>query len=305
MSIFFPEYRGHLTEGVTYNRSNNTLLWVDIIQAEVHRVVLNDPPTNHQTIKLEASEESIGAIGLTQDDDVIIICAKYGVAKGNFSTGDISYFLKYPENKRLRSNDGTIDPWGNLWIGRMTDFPEGDVQPEGKLYHINSKDLTITDMLPNEELFIPNGLAFNGNKFYWTDSLRFTIWSFDYDHVTNKLSNRQVHSKTKELFPGANSPEPDGFSMTNDAHIYGAVFSTSTVVHLDDTGKLIEKFEFPSSRITCTAIGGENDDELYVTTCNENLKGEVNHGGTDLGGHLFRVKLAKKANGQVSNLWQA
>ena len=124
-NIFPKGYRGRLTEGVTYDERNNTLLWVDIIQGEVHRVFLDNTNTNintssssHETLKWDSSNESIGAICLTNDPNKLIICSKYGLAYGDFSSSTIEYFFKYPhttnpdEKLRLRSNDGIIDPWG-------------------------------------------------------------------------------------------------------------------------------------------------------------------------------------------------
>ena len=37
-----------------------------------------------------------------------------------------------PDNERLRSNDGAVDPHGRLWVGTMTDFGLGPFQPEGE-----------------------------------------------------------------------------------------------------------------------------------------------------------------------------
>lgn len=306
--IFLPEYRGRLTEGVTYNPSNDTLIWIDIIAAEVHRVSLTDPnDRQHEFFAFpKDSGETIGAIGLTSDDDTVIVCAKYGVATGNFVNGNIEYFFKYPENQRLRSNDGTIDPWGHLWIGVMTDFASGDVLPEGTLFRINCHDLSVQTMLENT--LISNGLAFsNGGKtFLWTDSLTFTIWQFDYDNITNTLSNKRPFYDTRDTFDGP-SPEPDGLTLTKDAEVYTAVFSCSSVVHLDSKGKVFRRFALPALNPTCTTIGGKNLDELYITTAHKDLKDknaniDAADKNNDLGGYLFKYKL-ESSQGQTKNIW--
>ncbi|KAK6203461.1 Gluconolactonase putatively [Scheffersomyces amazonensis] len=314
-NIFLPEYRGRLTEGITYDGRTNKLLWVDIIVGEVHRVDLDSPSSSHEVLKWGSEEESIGAIALTSNPDIVLVCGKYGVAKGDFQHKSIEYFLKYPvtesESKRLRSNDGIIDPWGNLWIGLMNDFPitkaEG-VKPEGYLYRINYKDLTVDTML--DKTLIANGLAFSedGKTLYWTDSLTFTIWKFDYDYKTNSLTNKRSHVNIKNVFPEFESPEPDGLTMTKNEEIFSAVFSTNSVIHVNNQGELLEKFEIPAEKITCVISGGKNNDELYVTTGHielldstatisaEDLQG-------DLGGFLFKIKLPKSINGQAKNIW--
>lgn len=314
----FPEYRGRLTEGITYNRANNTLLWVDIIAGEVHRIFLDDGnySKRHQVISFKEPGESIGAIGLTEDNNRVLICAKYGIAIGSFETKEISYFFKFPhsdeQKRRLRSNDGIVDPWGHLWIGVMTDFPitkaEGKVSPEGYLYRINSQDLSVETMESNS--FISNGLAFSddGTKFYWTDLLTFTVWQYDYDHTTNTLSNKKPLLETKKVYPENNSPEPDGLSLAADGHFYHAVFGTSSVLEYTDSGEPVTKFKLPAQRITCTAVGGQNDDELFITTAHANhtdgnFKIDPTNRKGDLGGFLFRVKLPRKLNSKTKNVW--
>ncbi|KAF5213252.1 hypothetical protein A9F13_08g01639 [Clavispora lusitaniae] len=314
-NILFPSYRGRLTEGITYNPSNNTLLWVDIIQAQVHRIRLDDEEDygkHHEVISLDDPKESAGALFLTKDSDIVLISTKYGVCKGAFSTGKAEYILKYDHNaeeqKRLRSNDGIVDPWGHLWIGVMTDFPEGGVQPEGRLYRVDCGDLSVKTMVT--DTYISNGLAFDqdGKHLYWTDSLTFTLWKFDYDHESATLSNRQACLDYRTLFPDVESPEPDGLAMTRGGDIYQAVFSTSQVVQVSTDGKMHARFKVPAARVSCVCVGGKDDNELFITTGHLKLDDpsadiDANDKSGDLGGFLFRLKLNEKLGGAPKNVW--
>lgn len=306
-------------EGVTYNSADNTLLWVDIIQAELHRVSLDDDANieaSHEYITFSEPGESIGALCLTKNPDVVLVCAKYGVAKATFSTKTFSYILKYPQDpataERMRSNDGIIDPWGNLWIGTMNDFPvtkaQGGVSADGKLYRIDCNDLSVKVMV--DCATISNGLAFseNGKTFYWTDSLTFRLWQYDYNHETLELSNRSAVIDMRDVFQEFLSPEPDGLAMAADGHVYQAVFSTSMVVEFTPQGKVVAKYRVPAERVTCTALGGPEDDELFVTTGHLQLddfdaKIDASDKSGDLGGFLFRAKLGKKVHSKHKNVW--
>ena len=104
--IFFDEYRGALTEGARYDNRNDTLAWVDIIAAEIHRVCLKNPEASHEVIKVSEPSESIGAIALTSNPDVLVACAKYGVGYANFQTGKFEYFLKYPHETIKSDSNG-------------------------------------------------------------------------------------------------------------------------------------------------------------------------------------------------------
>ncbi|RCK58972.1 Cell growth-regulated gene 1 protein [Candida viswanathii] len=313
-NIFPENYRGRLTEGVTYDPRTNALLWIDIIAGKVHRVDASDG-SNHELLKWTTPGESVGAIGLTSNPDIVLVCAKHGLAYGDFNKKTIEYFFRYPysetQHARLRSNDGIVDPWGNLWIGVMNDFPVGQtegIQPEGALYRI-TPDLKFDKMVDHS--LILNGLGFNktGDAFFWTDSLTFKIWKFDYDRATNTLSNRRPFVDLKAAYPDFESPEPDGFVMTDDGHIYTCVFSTSSILHVDSEGKEVEKIKIdPAQRITCVTIGGADNDTFFITTGHLDLdNGDVvpdpNDLSGDLGGFLFKLTSGANLHGQQKSIW--
>lgn len=286
---------------------------MDIIQAEVHRIWLSDN-NRHDVVKMHTEGESIGAIALTSDENVLLVCAKYGVAKGDFLSGKVEYILRYPHTEaqktRLRSNDGIVDPWGHLWIGVMNDFPitakEG-VKPEGRLYRINSQDLSIETMV--SDTYILNGLNFSadGKRFFWTDSLTFTVWQYDYDYATNTLSNKRPLVDARTLFPDVASPEPDGFAISTDDDIFTAVFGTGQVVQVSES-RAENRWKVPAERVTCVAIGGKDDNDLFVTTGHLELgdfEKEIDPSDKtgDLGGFLFRVRSEKPLKGKQKSVW--
>ncbi|KAI5955157.1 hypothetical protein KGF54_001718 [Candida jiufengensis] len=309
-NIFPQDYRGRLTEGVTYDYRNNQLLWIDIILGQIHRVSLTDL-NKHEILKWDNPKESVGFIALTEVEDTVLVAAKSGLAYGNFKTGKLEYFFKYPfnesEQNRLRSNDGIIDPWGNLWIGVMNDFHVGSVQEEGYLYRI-TPELKLDVMLTNTK--ISNGLAFNedGSELYWTDSENFTIFKFKYDKDTNKLSSKTPFIYTKDFYPDIKSPEPDGMVRTETGDFYSAVFNTGTILHTNHKGELIDKIHVPAERCTCVTIGGPEGNELFINTANlklDDFDAEINSEDLfgDLGGFLFRLKFKHDLKGQKKNIW--
>lgn len=271
-----------------------------------------DYEQHHQVICLEDPNESIGAVCLTKNDDIVLICTKYGVSTANFRSGETKVLVEYnhtPEQKkRLRSNDGIIDPHGNLWIGVMSDFTAGGVIQEGFLYRIDCNDLSIKIMV--EGAFIPNGLAFTADakRFYWTDSLTFTLWLFDYDPETVTLSNRTACIDYRSIVPGIEAPAPDGLAMTRNGNIYHAIYSGSQVVKVTTDGEVRGRIQLPASCITCVCAGGKDDDVLFINTAtidheeNPNPADATDKSG-DLGGYLFLVKMDEKLEGVPKYIW--
>ncbi|ODQ77697.1 hypothetical protein BABINDRAFT_10024 [Babjeviella inositovora NRRL Y-12698] len=306
----FLNFRGRLSEGVTYNPANNTLLWVDIIAGEVHRVKLleGDDYTPEQLTTVAATHEvvkvpdSVGVIGLTKDKDVYIAGCQFGYGFVSFVTGEFVYRKRYANAlATLRSNDGTVDPQGNFWVGTMSDFSVGSVKPEGSLYRINTNG-SIDEVF--SECLIPNGMAFSGSTLTWIDSLTFTIWKFDYNLETGEVSNKRPHIEIKKVLPDLNSPEPDGMTMLPDGSIYVAVWSSSRVLHFDPEGKLVTEFVFPAERISCVTFGGTSGDEMFVTTANQHLDDVTRLDEVeDFGGSIFRVKVPG-VKSTPKSIWQ-
>lgn len=307
VSDVFLNYKGRLSEGPTYNPSNHTLLWVDIIAGKIHRVHLldgikGDNYTPEEINQVENSHEeyivpneSIGVIYLVEgNDDLIYVGAQFGIATYQFSTQKFEYVLKYPQgDENLRSNDGNVDPSGKyIFAGLMGNFEHGPID-NGKLYKIDlaSKDVKI--QVPNAK--IPNGINWSkdGKTVYWTSSLDHTIYKFDYDTETAELKNQTPHIKISDFMEG----EPDGHALTDDGHIFTAVWGANAVVHFDEQGQLVEQYKLPANQVSAVAFASSTKggplDEVYVTTANKNLEDpdRLDENSEDLGGAIFRIKL--------------
>lgn len=325
LSPYFRAPDARLSEGITYVAETNTLVWIDIYSAEVHKVEnLQSPIESHSYFQISKDnyignypgdsniKESIGVVfpiiptGKTDTLDEVIFCSRFGIGKGSFKDKNWKYLILYSQCKdlpierinRLRSNDGNIAPDGTIYIGLMTDFIYEPAKKEGCVLHVNLQKNTID--LVWDEIYIPNSIHWdNNNNCYLTDSLNHLIWKMNANNFNEKKPI--IHTKTanNEQFE---SPEPDGSSIylpTNE--LFTAVWSTFKVQVFDmTTGDLKREYVLPKStpRISCCCLAGG---DLFVTTGNLDIvEGKA---GDTHGGCLYRIPnvLDKKDVQQISS----
>lgn len=321
---FFSYIGAKLTEGITYNPSNKSIIWVDIAKGELHRIelpkkakeddyksesVLNTIRNSHEVVKyVEENPEyipSIGGFALSSDDDVIIVAAKRGIGKIDFRKMLFEYmylfdFIPQDKIKRFRANDSRISPAGNFWIGVMTDnLKYVSVAPEGYLVKFDVQTKKYHVLLDKQS--ISNGIVWNkdANKVFHIDSATRIIRVYDYDITNDRMSNGRDFFTTKSVLD--DECEPDGMTIDSNDNIYVACWNAGTVLKINPQGEAVHKFTFPAKKVTCPIIGGSNMDELFVSSASLD-ENDGNADSEDLGGSIFRVKL-EGVKGVNKNKW--
>ncbi|KAK6067874.1 calcium homeostasis protein [Seiridium cupressi] len=277
-----------LGEGPYYEKATNSLRFVDIIKKRVHTVDLSKGPESLTTLEFDTP------IGVTADiegvdpHESILIGAKHGIAVLHRKTGKYEYITKFfaEENVRIRGNDGAIDPHGRFWLGSMTDFGQGPVQPEdvvGALWLFHSKKPSQSMKGP---VSIPNSVSWSpDNKvMYFTHSSSRVIHAFDYASEDGSISNERV------FFTYEGQGEPDGHRIDVEGNMWCAVYGDSVVLKISPEGKLIGKIHMPTKSITCVEFVGT---ELFITTAGLE-EGQGTPEQVDLSGALFRIDVGVK-----------
>lgn len=296
VSDTFIASKNRLAEGPTYDSRTNCLYWVDITNNQVNWIDYDDPAVIHR-IK---TNHPVGVLALTSTPNKFLVGAKLGFGfldlANSVESAEIDYVLKihnnWPESSMLRFNDGFVDAKGRFYAGSMVDLGV-DMKPVGKLYRFNFAKNT-ADVVETG-LSIPNGMGWSpDNKImYHTDSLKSTIYQYDYDLETGAMTNRREFVKV--TFEGIEVPEPDGLCVSEDGSVWTAIFGSSTVQRYSSTGELLEEIKFPAPRVTCPALVGLNRNELVVTSMS--LYNELSNyhelAKTDKseGGNIFKIEL--------------
>lgn len=123
-----------LGEGPFYEKSTNTVRFVDIIKKQILTASLDEGLPSLTTIQLDVCPTVTADIAGVDPRDKFLIGCKYGTAVLDRRTGKYEMLHRFsePPNERLRANDGAADVQGRFWLGTMTDFDFMPFQPEGE-----------------------------------------------------------------------------------------------------------------------------------------------------------------------------
>jgi sugar lactone lactonase YvrE len=116
------------------------------------------------------------------------------------------------------------------------------------------------------EVTLPNGIRWSndGKTMYLVDTKKNSIFSFDFDADKGRISNNKGLIDVNQ-----NSGSPDGIEISIDGKILLVAqnFGGSGVYLYDTTnGKFLTKLEVPAPNVSSCHWGGENSEDLYVTS---------------------------------------
>jgi sugar lactone lactonase YvrE len=259
-----------LLEGPVYDKSENLLYFVSILEYRVYRY--------NPLIK------ELVYIQLTSPTSCVFLSPKYGIVAATtlgFYTLDFAKFtakLLFSINiaSSMRFNDGILDAKGRFLIGTMG-YPE-IINNAGSVFSYSEGNLKtlISDTT------ISNGIAFtkDSSKMYFIDTPTRSVKAYNYDLESGNCEYIEeiIHFKDEGV--------PDGMDIDELGNLWIAEWGGYCVsVWNPANGDNIGKIQIPSENVTSICFDGLCN--LYVTTAksyNEEYK---------QGGSLYYVKLEK------------
>ncbi len=270
-------YKAHLGEGPLWDDHGENLWWVDILSGHLMRY-----SPQKQANELFDIGEFIGAAALREKGG-LVLALQSGLYKFDESTGEKEKIADpEPDLPGNRFNDGKCDPSGRFWAGTMA---HDQSENKGSLYRLNT-DLSVEKVFSG--VTISNGLAWNrdSGKFYHIDTPSMEIRSYNYENATGELSGESVVRVISR-----EEGYPDGMTIDRDGFLWIALYAGGKVLRINpENGSTDFEVHLPVPKPTSCTFGGENLDELYITTCREYMsKEELER--YPLSGSLFRVKV--------------
>ena len=262
--------RNELGEGPLWNPADKKLWWVDIFAGHVN--ALTPGAKSYETYIVG---EAIGSIGFRAKGGFIVSLTS-GIRLFDAATGKVTPLVDpEPQYPQGRFNDGKVDRAGRFWTGSMDTGSNSGLyryDPDGSVHKMESG------------IKCSNGLGWSpDNKvMYYNDSQASTIWAYDFDFAGGNVSNRRIFYKATD------GGEPDGLTIDAEGCLWTAVWDGWCVLRFDPAGKLMTRIAMPVQRPTCPTFGGDNYDELYVTSAYLDLTGEQRQ-PQPFAGDLFRI----------------
>ena len=273
-------------ESPVWDEVIHRLYWADVVNGNVY--IFNPINGSNKTCN---TGQVLGSIALCERGGLLLSCAK-----GFFFLDPDTGKMEPAVDREILSAghffaDGKCDPRGRFWAGT---YQQDITEAIGVLYSLEN-DLSVKKRA--EKFILSNGLAWNidKGKFYFIDSIAKCVYMFDYDSISGDLANQQIVRK----FSG-DTILPDGMTIDTDGFLWIALFNAGKVIRIDPvTGETNFEVLVPNAKqVTSCTFGGNDFDELYITTARE-LEGPYGIPEDDLrfqdnAGGLFKAKLPFK-----------
>lgn len=252
------------------------LYWVDIGRHTIYRLDI-------ETKAYESYSPDRPVRGLCRRgarDWLIITDA--GLAFWDRSSNSSEFIVDpYAEQPNFQFNDGAIDRQGRFLVGSYNSAQLD--APDGSLYRLNT-DHTLHKLDDNIVLSNGIGLSPDGKTLYVSEMFAHQVIAYDYETESGTTENRRVFVALPE-----EAGMPDGLTVDSQGFVWTAHWGGWRVMRHDPSGKLEREIRLPTEIVTCIGFGGENLDELYITTAWYNLSDQQRK-EQPLAGDLFRVQ---------------
>lgn len=261
----------YLAESPIWDERAGSLLWVDIMAGDVHRL---DPATGQDAVT--HVDVPVGAVAARRAGG-LIVAAGVGFATLDEQVGTLGWLWTGGQGDRM--NDGKCDPAGRFLAGTLTYARDPGACG---LYRLDTGGQVSTLL---DGVTLSNGLGWSpaGDLLYFADTPLERVDVLDYDVATADVAGRRTFVDLHDV-PG----RPDGLTVDSDGAVWIAMSRGGAVRRYTADGRLDRVIEFPVRLVTSVTFGGDGLGDLYVTTSREGLS-EADLVAQPLAGSVFVV----------------
>lgn len=254
-----PLPRCSVGEGPVWDEGEQALYYIDILEKQVFRW---DPASgDHRSWGLPAM---IGSMALRERGGAIVALPD-GIHALDLESGDVTPFALFdPADPNIQLADGKIDRAGRFVFGTSHRQAKEAI---GGLYSLGT-DGRITQL--DDGLILGNGPCFSPDDrtLYHADSMRQTIYAYDYDIDTGIATNRRAFFDSSDY-----GPIPDGATVDVAGDVWVAICEGGVVLRLSPEGEVKQAIEMPTKLPASCMFFGPELDRLFVPSIDPTFLG--------------------------------
>lgn len=261
-------------EGPVWDVESQRLYWIDILGKTVWRL---DPVTG--AVHHWRVPDIVGSMAITTAGDAIVALAT-GVHTLGLDTGECRLLATSTDlNAQVQLADGKVDRHGRFIVGSSDRSMK---EARGKLYALDPGAAALRAI--DEDIFLANGPCWSPDDrtFYHADSIRKTIYAYDYDLDAGTVARRRVFASTDTL-----GGIPDGATVDAEGCVWSAICEGGKLVRFRPDGSIERIVEMPVKLPGSVMFGGPALDRLYVPTLSPAFLGRQ---AAPLDGSLFVIE---------------
>jgi len=246
-------------EGPVWDVAEQALYYIDILEKRVMRW---DPASGD--LRGWDVPDMIGSMALRKNGGAVVALPN-GVHTLDFASGAVEPLAMIkPASPDIQLADGKVDRKGRFVFGTSHRRAQ---EPLGGVYSLGANG-AITQL--DRDIILGNGPCWSpdDSTFYHADSMRHTIYAYDYDLETGGVSNKRVFFDAS-----AYGPIPDGATVDADGSLWTAICEGGVVLQLSPEGEVMREIEMPTKLPASCMFFGPELDRLFVPSIDPSFLG--------------------------------
>lgn len=247
------EARHLLGEAPTWCASRGRIYWLDIAGPSL---CWREPDGLLVDCALD---ECAGGMAMCADG-TLLVASQSGFLRFNPDSRKVVEVVARADHddRELRFNGGRCDSHGRFWSGIVH---IDDLRDRARLYCLDPTRGLLSRL---EGISHANGIGWSPENctFYFTDTHAKTVYAFDFQPDTGEISSR------RDVFKMALSGNefPAGCAVDAEGCIWVAIWNGWRVERRTPDGTLLQTLHLPVPRPSSCVFGGEDMQELFITT---------------------------------------